>query len=193
MLGTTSANVKVFQETEPTRSHAGSTLIHFLLKHSEVWKSSERKQQQHDIYIILLSMQRWWCLAAWWKSAGAYLAVEKVCEWELAFSSDGVLDRFFFEWVDGKSMWMYGQKLFFGHKANWVSMKFRDRKFKVMNHWGFWQSFTRFFLLLEFFYFFSSNFFGIFFHVPFVMDNGVLFIGNTLWIFERLEGANIMQ
>ena len=35
------------------------------------------------------------------------------CLWVGAsFSSDGVLDRFFLEWVDGEDMRMYGQKLY---------------------------------------------------------------------------------
>ena len=36
IFGTASANVKVFQGTEPTRSQAGSMLTHFLSKRSEV-------------------------------------------------------------------------------------------------------------------------------------------------------------
>ena len=59
-----------------------------------------------------------------------------------SFSSDGVLDKFFLEWVDGEDMSMYGQKLYgcsLVTKANWVLMKFGGRKFKVCeNTRDFW-------------------------------------------------------
>ena len=111
-----------------------------------------------------------------------------------SFSSDGVLDRFFLKWVDGKIMRMYGQKLFFGHKENWVLMKFGGRKFKVCeNTMDFWTEIHKVSFLLEFSVSSLAIFSGcFFFHVPLVMDNGVLFIGKTLWIFEHLKGANIM-
>ena len=74
-------------------------------------------------------------------------------------------------------VWSEAERVFFSHKENWVLMKFGGRKFKVMKHWGFWQSFTRF-PSPEFSV--SSKFFWMFFHVPFVMDNGALFIGKAL-------------
>ena len=62
-------------------------------------------------------------------------------------------------------------------------MKFGGRKFKVMKHWGFSQGFTRF-PSLEFFVPVLANLSGCLFTF-FVMDNGVLFKGKALWIFER--------
>ena len=85
-------------------------------------------------------------------------------------------------WKKYVYVWSETVWVFFGHKANWVLMKFGGKKFKVCEKYqGFFgQRFTRFFLLLEFYVSSLAIFFmDVFFHLPHVMDNGVLFIGKA--------------
>ena len=81
----------MFQRSEPTRSQANPILAQNVLR----YENPQNINSNNMIFTLCyLNMHSWWCLTAWWGSAGAYLTVGKVVGESLAFGSGGVLDRF---------------------------------------------------------------------------------------------------